>query len=152
MGTCTNPTTSCRALWTRLTHSTPQGPRFGIVIVFFSSNPLRTRIPVFIENASIFRQAQASRMTRTAALPSRRITQDGLVIDKKVGHPIVGIKLVLTRSPIVANVLVGAASGKASRVARPVGAVVLQAFVPFGKVTIKLGRDCRGVQQQQQQQ
>ena len=105
---------------------------------------------MFVENASIFRHAQASRMTRAAALPGSGITQDRLVVDKKVGQPIVGIKLVLTGSSIVANVLVGAAGREARFIAGSVRAVVVQTFVPFGKVTIKLGHDCGGLQQQHQ--
>lgn len=89
-------------------------------------------------------------MARAASLPRGWITKDGLVVDKEIGQSIVGIKLVLTGTTIVANVLVGSAVGKTCRVAGSIRAIVQEAFVPFGKESIKLGRDFRARRHEEQ--
>ena len=118
-------------------------------LVFGNSlNPLGTIISSIIENAPIFRHAQAPRIARTAPLPGTGITQHGLVIDKKVGQPIVAVKRILTGPAIVTNVFGWQTSGEPGRVAGSVRAVVLEAFVPIGKEAIHLRRGNGGLEQE----
>lgn len=77
-------------------------------------------------------------MTRAAPTPRVGVAKNRLIVDEKIGQTCIGIKLILTRTAVVTNLLIAAAGRKARRVAGTVGAVVVEALVHFGEESVKV--------------
>ena len=77
-------------------------------------------------------------MTRAAPTPRVGVAKNRLIVDEKIGQTCIRIKLILTRTAVVTNLLIAAAGRKARRVAGTVGAVVVETLVHFGEESVKV--------------